>query len=273
MIDMETKKYKLIGGAIVLLLVVATFLYVISVDQVGEGERAVVTEWGEATGEVFDPGLNNHLPQPIGKSSVTIPVTPQTFDTVVELRTGDGQDVQVDVNVRYRIDPDSVVGFYSDYPGGIDQWETRLGEPTITSNLINEGSDQSARNIITEDGRIRLQTEANNALINATQYVDIEATQVREIELDDQFSSELEQIEIEEAKAEQKIIEQEAEAEARVIEAEAEAEADRLRDRELTEKVLLDRYIDTINRTDKVVVGGSGNGGLPFMIDLSEGQD
>lgn len=264
-------KLKLIGGGIVLLLVVFTFLYVISVDQVQEGNRAVVTEWGQATGEVFEPGLNNHLPQPVGKSSVAIPVTPQTFDTVVELRTGDGQDVQVDVNVRYRVNPDSVVEFYSDYPGGIDQWENRVGEPTITSNLINEGSDQSARNIITEDGRLRLQDEANNALTNATEFVEIEATQVREIQLNNQFSQELEQIEIEEAQAEQRIIREEARAEARRIEAEAEAEADKLRDQELTEEVLLDRYIDAINETDKVIVGGGGEGsGIPFMIDLNQ---
>lgn len=262
-------RLKLIGGAIVILLVVASFIYVISVDTVDEGDRAVVTEWGSATGEVFEPGLNNHLPQPVGKSSDAIPVTPQTFDTIVELRTEDGQDVLVDVNVRYRVKEDSVVSFYEYFPDGINQWEERIGEPTITSSVIDEGSDLSARDVITRDGRLQLQDEANNALINATQYVRIEATQVREIELDPTFSEELEQIEIEEARAEQRIIEQEAESEARLIEAEAEAEADQLRDEELTEAVLIDRYIDSINENDKIVVG-EGDGGVPFIVDLDE---
>jgi regulator of protease activity HflC (stomatin/prohibitin superfamily) len=64
---------------------------------VDEGNVGVVTQWGDATGEVLQPG-SNYI-QPVRQKSNEIPTRPQTVDMQgndeVFIITKDGQDVIV----------------------------------------------------------------------------------------------------------------------------------------------------------------------------------
>jgi len=255
-------KKGIVFGVLIVIGVVMLFA-VYPFDTVSTGERAVVTDFGEPTGEVHQPGMNYFLPNPIGKDSTHIPVTPQTMtmhdEREIEVRTEDGQDVWVEVTVRYRVNERQVVTFYRDFPNGLDQWEERVGRPTVSSTVRDEASGISARKIITDEGRASLADEAQNALETNTkgQGITIEAVQIETIRLNEQFSQELEQIEIEKAEAEQ-----------RVIKAESQAEADAIRDEELTEDVLMELWIQAVNNNDKIIVTEGGQ--TPFILDASE---
>lgn len=257
-------------AALIIILLVTLLLGIGPWVTVPEGNVGVQTEKQAATGDVYEPGW--HLQLPIVQGYEEVETRPRITsmqdrdDDAIYVITHDGQDVWVDVTVRYRVDPDNAVEFYREYRNH-GQAIDRVIDPTVRSDLRDEASDLSAREIITRDGRLALEEAAEDALRENFQGtgLTLEAVQVRGVDLNEEFSAELEQIEIEETRAEQRLIEAEGIAEAEIAEAEGAAEAYEIRDEALTEAVLQEHYIDQIDESTIII---EGDGGTPVILNL-----
>lgn len=265
-------KVKAVAVGIGLIALVSIALVGMAFEGVDEGEVKVVKDRGAVTGEVLDPGW--HVVTPLVESTVSVPTRPQTYtmsgsewdsssekSDSIHIISRDGQEIHVDVTVRYRIDAENAPTFHSEYRD-IPTVEERLIRPTVRSVVRDEASDMSAREVITKDGREALAEVAAGALREDFEGsgVSLEAVQVRNMHLNPQFKDELEQIEIEEARAEQKKIEAEADREAFEIRAEA------LRE---NPELLIELYIEALDESDTIYVP-VGEGGLPTYLDVEE---
>lgn len=253
----------IIAGLVLIALVFGAVFGLMAMERVDTGEERVLKVHGETTGEVFQPGLN--WKTPIIESVETIDVRPQTYSLTgsewdgdtdsedsIRIITQDGQEVDVDVTVRYRV-TDSVK-FHEEYNNHV-QATDRLIRPTVQSVIRDEGSDMSVRETITRDGRTNLEEKAYETLNSQSQGsgVEIEAVQVRDVTPNPEFQASLERIEIANAYAEEEI-----------IKAEADAEAFNIRDQELTDEILIEMWIEALDETDTIYVPASD--GTPDLI-------
>lgn len=249
--------------AVVLVFLLAASLIgaVVAVEGVDEGHVKVHKNKGAATGEVFEPGW--HVINPVTEGTTTIEVRPRTVDmredNAIFVITEDGQDVWIDVTIRYRVEPDHAVEFYKKY-NTHNQAQSRLIEPTVRSDVRDEASNMSARSVITKDGRQSLEIAAQEALEDNFEGsgLTLEAVQVRGIELNDEFATALENVEIENTKAEQKL-----------IEAEADKEAFQERQEGLTNEILMEMYIKALDEGNTIVLA-TGDDGTPVIMDMDE---
>lgn len=247
--------------------------YIWGLNQVDEGHVGIHTHQGAATGTVHDPGWHWH--NPITNDVKDLSTRPNTVnmigDNEVTVVTKDGQDVFVDVTVRYSINESEAAEFYNQYPNQ-KRAQKRLIEPTVRSDLRDEASSISVREVITKDGRQSLEQTVTDALRENLDGsgLELEAVQVRDVQPNKEYSNQLEQVQIEETERERKLIEAEADADAQieradgaaqaeVKKAEGDAEAAKIRDAEITDDVLKDKWLDSIDKSDKVIVtDGSG---------------
>lgn len=266
-------KLKAIGVGVLGLFGIIVLAVIFGFVTVPEGHVGVQTEKGAATGEIYEPGW--HVQNPATQGYAEIETRPRTMtmheDDAIYVITQDGQDVWVDVTIRYHVD--EPVTFFKEYKHH-PQAQSRLIEPTLRSDLRDEGSTLGAREIITKEGRESLEVTAKESLQENFDGsgLTLEAVQVRGVELNEEFSSQLEQIEIENAEHDRKLIEAEADAEAEITRAEGQAEANRKLDKSLTDEVLMDKYIERIDESDTVIVA-TNDQGVPIMLDQSENEN
>lgn len=240
---------------------------------VSEGHVGVHTDKGAATGEVFEP--NWHFINPVTQDVHQIETRPRTVtyngDNRVYIISKDGQDVYADVTIRYSVESDKAVTFFREYRNH-KQARQRLIEPTVRSELRDEGSALSVRTLITQEGRESLENTLSDALRENFEGtgLTLEAVQLRNTEPNKEFSKQLERVEIENAKAEQRVIEAESKAKAEIKEARGDAEAHRIRNDALTKKVLMDKYLDQIKGSDKVILA-TGDDGTPVILNADGG--
>lgn len=273
-----------IAGALTAGLVVVILIALIgwywALVPISEGHVGVHTDRGAATGETFEPGWNYHNPITQGYEEIeTRPVTTNMVgENNIYVITRDGQDVWVDVTVRYSVtDPVTFFEEARTHEQAID----RFVDPTVRSDLraaasdlptsdmvTAEGVDDDEPGIITRDGRELLEDTALEALqenLDGTG-ISVHSVDVRNVELNEQFSTELEAIAIEEAEREQEIIRAQADADAERERAAGIADANREIDDSLTDEVLMDKYIDAIDEADTVILATDGDG-VPIIID------
>ena len=259
-----------IGVGVIGFIIIAAF-GLMAFQGIDEGYVGVEKDRGAATGVTYQPGW--HFINPITQSVEHIETRPLTVDydgeQSIYVITQDGQDVWVDVTVRYSVTPDGATEFYREYRAH-DQARERVIEPTVRSDMRDEASDIAARDIITRDGRLSLEAAVNDALVENFQGtgMTVEAVQVRGVDLNEEFSSQLEQVEIEATEAERKIIEAEAEAEAEIIRAQGDAEAAHIRDEALTDAVLMDKYLDQLD--DNTIILATDSDGTPIIISADD---
>lgn len=252
-----------IALGLALMLVVGVIGGVMAFEGVDEGSVGVEKRHGAVTGTIYEPGW--HFITPISESTVNIDTRPRTEtmsgDSAIPLLTGDGQDVEMDLSVRYRVEGENADTFHSEYRNH-DKALNDLIRPTIRSNARHEASSLRANEIITRDGRTTLEDTVEESLNENTQGtgITIEAVQVRDVRLNEQYGAALENVEIENTKAEQ-----------RIIRAQSEAEANQIREESLTDAVLMEKYLQTIDDSDKVVLA-TGDDGTPVILNTEGGS-
>jgi regulator of protease activity HflC (stomatin/prohibitin superfamily) len=271
-------------GAVVLLVVAAPIVGLLAWSPVQEGNVKVVKKWGATTGTTFEPGP--HFINPVAQSTTSLSVRPQSYtmssaqgegeksgrDDAIRVLTEDGLRVDIDVTVRYRVDQSEAVAFYKDYRT-LATAEERLIRPSIRSVLRTEAGRLPVTEIYTGEGQTRLKQAAEEEL--GTEFGDagliLEAVQVRNVELPAEYAKAVEQKEITEQRRQQKQSElqvEELEAQRKKIEAQGEAEANRIISRSLDQRVLAQKYLDTLDETDTVYIP-VGDGGYPqFVQDI-----
>lgn len=271
-------------GAAVLIGVIAIAVLlsgVLSYGSVGEGEVAVETNFGEATGEVYEsnrywagnPLLMGGFTH--GTDHMTVePVTMQM--EVTEGLSSDGQDINTVVSVTYALESDQAYSFYSDseqsraFTGGVSMWEDRIGERTVTTAVQDGSASVSALEIVqeyeTEDGanvetlRTELQDEVEQQLREENEKVspeiEIISVRVETVELSDELNNGLEEIAVEQAESERQLVDAQADADAERARAEGRADAfdTIVRAYGGEQKALQAEWIEAINEDEGTIV-------------------
>lgn len=282
---------------VVLLLLFSAVGVALSYEQVNEGHVGVEKKWGSVTGEIHDPGPNWIVPIQDGVQHVEI--RPRTYtmsasggegdraerDDSIEVLTNDGVSVDVDVTVRYRVKADNANQFVKEY-STVTQAEERLIRPSVRSRLRTEGGDIDTSEIYTKEGQQKLRQAAREVLINEFEGsgLTLETVQIRRIHLPDGYAQAVEDKEVAKQEVQQKehevesakrdkqkqIIEAEADAEEQIIKAEAEAESNRIVAESLSDEVLTNRYIESLDESDTVYVPVDGQSGLPTYLEVQK---
>jgi regulator of protease activity HflC (stomatin/prohibitin superfamily) len=280
---------KAIATGIALLVVLSLIGGVAAYRQVPEGHQGVEKEWGAVTGDTLSSGA--HWKIPVMESVQSVETRPRTYTMsattdegqktggdAVTVKTVNGSSVNVDVTVRYRINPEDADTFVSDW-NNEQQMESRLIRPTIRTVLRDEASSlQTTGNdaIYTQEGRAALETAALGALKDdfSDEPITLEAVQIRNIDLPqsidealDQKEQAKQQVEVEqqkvkqeEAKKQQRIVQAEADAAEVRIAAQADANATRIRGEALNDFpiVLTQQQIDAYREAGAIYVGADG---------------
>lgn len=270
----------LVAG-LALLLIAAPITGLLAWEPVQEGNVKVVKKWGATTGEVFEPGA--HFINPVAQSTVPISVRPQSYtmsstqgegsvqsrDDAITVLTEDGLRADIDVTVRYRVDATNAVTFHREYRT-LGTAEERLIRPSIRSALRTEAGRLPVTVIYTGEGQTQLKTAAEDALADefSNAGLILEAVQVRNVELPDEYAQAVEQKEITEQRRQQKQDElavERLEADRKRIEAQGEADSNRIISQSLDQRVLAQKYIDKLDETDTVYIP-VGDGGYPQFV-------
>jgi regulator of protease activity HflC (stomatin/prohibitin superfamily) len=190
-------------------------------------------------------------------------------DDAIQVLTEDGLQVDIDVTVRYRIDRAEAVSFYRQYRT-LGTAEDRLIRPAIRSILRTEAGRLPVTQIYTGEGQTQLKQAAEAEL--ETEFAEagiiLEAVQVRNVGLPDEYARAVEQKEITKQRRQQKENElavERLEADRKRIEAEGQADANRIVSRSLTDAVLAQKYIDKLDSTDTVYIP-VGDSGYPQFV-------
>jgi regulator of protease activity HflC (stomatin/prohibitin superfamily) len=191
---------KLQAGAVgvAMLLVFAIHGGLLAYEQVPEGHVGVEKDWGAVNGDVLNPGANWIVPIMQGVQNVEVRDRTYTMSATrgegervgadaITVKTADGNSVEVDITVRYRINSQDADMFVSDW-NNERQMESRLIRPTIRSVLRDEASSLSTTGnnaIYTQDGRVALEDTATTALERdfEGEPIVLEAVQIRNIGL------------------------------------------------------------------------------------------
>lgn len=272
-----------------LLLVFSIIGGVLAYEQVPEGHAGVEKDWGAVNGNIADSGA--HWKMPVQTSIQAVETRPRTYTMsqtqgegdkasadAVTVKTINGSSVKVDITVRYSIRESQADQFVSEW-NNEEQMEKRLIRPTIRTVLRDEASSLQTTgegSIYTQEGRQALETTANDALEEEFegQPIELEAVQIRNIDLPDQIDQTLDekeqakqQVEVEnekvkqeQAKKEQQIVRAEANAQEEIIAAQADANATRIRGEALDKHpiVLEQQYIEALENGETIYVGEQG---------------
>lgn len=271
-------------------IVVAVLVFLVGLggamayEQVPEGHEGVVLSWGAVSGETFEPGANWVLPVRDGVQNVE--VRPRTYTMSAVAGEGDnadrndavkvtainGTEHDVDITVRYRVDEDRAARFVTQW-NTVDQVEERLIRPTVRSRLRDEAAAIQTSQIYTREGRDRLEEAATQALKSAVEdeAIVLEAVQIRDVTLPSDYAQSLrekERAKVQVEEEENRIEVERKKAEQERIQAQADADVIDIRGDALRQnpEVLQLRYIQAINPTDKVILGG---GDTPIILDAA----
>lgn len=267
----------LIGVVVLGLLGSAVF----SFGTVSEDKVAVETNWGEATGSVYEDGQfwagNPLLFEGWSHDADKLTVEPVTMEMdITEGLSNDGQDIDATVSVTYNLDGDQAVSFYTDsnqsepFTGGVSMWEDRVGKRAVTSAVQDAASGLNTLELVQEFDnenatdvqfiRGELQSEVVDQLTEENQQlspeIQINEVRVEEVVLSDELDAGLEDIAVEEAEAERQIVDARADADAERARAEGQAEAFATLVEEYgsVDNALQADYIEAINEDNGTIV-------------------
>lgn len=142
----EAKKMtKTIGGVIALIFLVILFFVVNPLVIVEEGNRGVIIEWGNATGEVLEPGM--HWVTPIAEDVVEMDVTKQKDEGGASTASKDLQTINTQIAVNYRLDPTKVDQIYTTMK---KRYSSTVIKPTISEFVKKVTAKFTAAELVQE---------------------------------------------------------------------------------------------------------------------------
>lgn len=285
------ERTQILGALAGVLVIVALLIGVLAYEQVPEGHEGVVKEFGAVSGETRNSGAQ--LVVPIQQSIQNVETRSRTYTMsatqgegrqsspdAVTVKTVNGSSVDIDLTIRYRIDPDQADTFVETW-NDERQLEQRLIRPTVRSVLRDEASSLRTTGddaIYKQSSRQRLGSVTRETLRVAfeDEPVVLEAVQIRNVNLPDGIDQALDSKE--EAKQrvqveQERIAQERARAEQQRVQARAEADVNRIKGESLRQNqiVLREQYIEALQDGSVFVVGsgGQGQGDVPVIIDAS----
>ncbi len=237
------------------------------------GERGVLFRrfgGGLDTENVLKPGF--HVKAPWNPLFV-YDVREKQLEESMTVLSSNGLNIKLDVTVRVNPIQDKI-GFLhesigEDYLNILIKPEVRSSVRKIIGQFTPEELYSSRRDEVQELIQEDLAKQLN------AKYTKLQATLIRDIELPDKVKSAIEEkIEAEQTalKYEYILQQERQEAERKIIEAEAKARANEILNASLTDNILRDKGIEATlelanSQNSKVVVVGSGDNGLPLILN------
>ncbi len=152
---------RLVVAFIVVVLVVLLDPFV----QVSAGERAVVTHFGNVSGEL-GPGLHGLMP--LVTNAHIINVQTQKEQTKASAASSDLQSVSADIAVNYNVDPNKVTDLYTRIG---DDYQSKIIDPAVQEVVKSVTANYTAEELITK--RAQVTTDMEVALSAKLQTNDI----------------------------------------------------------------------------------------------------
>lgn len=244
------------------------------------GQAKVLRSWtGEVVGQSTTEGLKFKAPwvdvidYDIRNQQVIFALTTDKNDgheapngPQITVQDREGVTANIDITVRYSVDPESVTEIYKRYNT----------QENFVSRFIENDIRAAVRTIPSKYGTLELLNNRAQAELDIHDYlverwekqgVRVETVSLQEIRYSDEVKSRFDaaqaaRIEIEKAQAELQATE--VSAKQKIVQAEAEAEANAILNSSLTEAILKQRYLDTLRELAKggnvVVVPEGFNG-------------
>ena len=191
----------------------------------------------------------------------------------MEVLSKNGLTILVELSFRYMPLPDKI-GYLHDEIG--PSYLERILKPEIRS-ATREVIGKYLPEELYSTKREAIQDEIFQRTAKAAKdkYIELDAVLIREVALPDKLKAAIEQKLEEEQLAFQyefKLDRERKEAERKIIEAQAKADANRILNASLTDKILQDKGIEATlelanSPNSKVVIVGSGDGGLPLILN------
>ena len=245
----------------------ATFLTIDS------GERGVLFRtFGDGLDKenIYQPGF--HVVAPWNTMYV-YEVRETQLEEEMEVLSSNGLNIKVDVTARIRPNYGQIGELHETF--GREYME-RLVRPEVRSavrQVIGKFTPEELYSTKRDEVQTLITSELSSVL--STNYIDLRAILIRDIELPEKVRTAIEEkLEAEQASLKYEFIltREKQEAERRLIEAQAKADANAILSASLSDKILQDKGIEATLELAKspnskvVVVGDSGNGGLPLIL-------
>ncbi len=257
----------IVGGVLLLTLVAAGCM----TKSIGAGERGVLYSYFSGTDLEGTYPEGFHLKWP-WEQIVDYDVRVKNDNEEIEVLSSNGLTIKMDVSVRYRPDPEQLPELHTTY--GQDYYD-RLVQPELRS-VAREVVGQFTPEELYSTRRAELQEQIQErvAVTVQNQYVKVDAVLIRDIELPEQIrraiANKLEEQELIE-QARLSIQRAEQEAERKRVEASGDADRARIIAQSLSPQFLQFQGIQATrelaqSNNAKVVVIGSGEGGLPVIL-------
>lgn len=237
------------------------------------GERGVLFKrfgGGLEKENIYNPGFHVIAPWNI---MYVYDIREKQIDEDMTVLSSNGLNIKVDVTVRVNPDYTNIGDLHEKFG---PQYIESLVRPEVRSSVrkvIGQFSPEELYSTKRNEVQSLIQEDLKENL--GSNYIELRATLIRNIELPDKVRSAIET----KIEAEQKalkydyILQQERkEAERKIIEAEAKAESNRILSASLTDKILQDKGIEaTLQLANSpnskvIVVGGDGGNGLPLIL-------
>lgn len=225
---------------------------------------------GLDTEHVLREGLNLVAPW---NDVIIFEVAEQQIEETMDVLSQDGLAISIDVSLRFRPLPDNIGLLYQSFR---KDYISNFVRPELRSAVRRTIGQYSPEELYaTKRQEIETLVEQNTREILASNNIELKALLFRSIKLPTTIQNSIE----EKLQADQEaqkynyLIEQEKkEAERRKIDAEGKAEANRILSASLTDKILKEKGILATEAlatspNAKVIVIGSGDGGLPIILN------
>lgn len=156
-------------GAVVIVIFLAMMAFV----TVDEGDRAVVTTWGDISGEM-EPGVNFRVPIMDGVHTYTVREQVAAFGdqsaaqsdlqfSRIDAKTDGGADMQTDIAIGFKLDPKNVTDVYREL-GSEEQYYDRLVKNEINSVVRDSASGYTIEELHRQEGRTQFQEDIQERL-------------------------------------------------------------------------------------------------------------
>ncbi len=259
--------YAFLGIFIFIILTNTTFI------TIAPGEKGVKFKrfaGGIKKDKIYNQGF--HIVMPWDDMIIYDVRIQEAFETM-DVLSKNGLSIAVELSYRFQ-PKDEKIGYLHDEIG--PQYANRIIKPEIrsaTREVIGKYLPEELYSTKREAIQDEIYSMTSEAV--ASKHIDIDAILIRSVQLPEKLKAAIE-LKLQEEQAafqyEFRLEKERKEAERKIIEAQAKADANRILSASLTDKILQDKGIEAtlqlaLSPNSKIVIVGSGEGGLPLILN------
>lgn len=222
-------------GCLVILIIVLLIAIICSLTTVKSGEVGLKVRYGKIVDESIKEGINVKLP--FIEKIVKVNIRVQKAELDIESSTKDLQVINTTVAVNYRVDGDKASYLYKTVG---DKYESTVLLPAIKEAIKSAIAQYNAEEITTNRNQVSascLKAVQDKVLKYG---IIIEDFNLTDFSFSKEYTKAIEAKQV----AEQELLKAQLEAEKKITEAKATAEANSLLQQTLTDKVLMEKFIE-----------------------------